>query len=66
MRVGATRPLAVPARVVAATHRELADDVAAGRFRQDLLFRLEVHVLRVPPLRDRLSDLPELVDHSSP
>jgi len=35
----------------------------AGRFRQDLLFRLAVHVLRVPPLRDRLSDLPELADH---
>jgi DNA-binding NtrC family response regulator len=63
VRVGSTRPLAVPARVVAATHRELQQDVAAARFRQDLLFRLEVHVLRVPPLRDRISDLPELVDH---
>jgi two-component system, NtrC family, nitrogen regulation response regulator NtrX len=63
VRVGATRPLAVPARVIAATHRELEKEVAAGRFRQDLLFRLEVHLLRVPPLRDRLSDLPELIDH---
>ena len=63
VRVGATHPIAVPARVIAATHRELEQDVAAGRFRQDLLFRLAVHVLRVPPLRDRLSDLPELVDH---
>jgi DNA-binding NtrC family response regulator len=63
VRVGATHPTAVPARVIAATHRELEKDVAAGRFRQDLLFRLAVHVLRVPPLRDRLSDLPELVDH---
>jgi len=63
VRVGATHPIAVPARVIAATHRELEKDVAAGRFRQDLLFRLAVHVLRVPPLRDRLSDLPELVDH---
>jgi DNA-binding NtrC family response regulator len=63
VRVGATHPIPVPARVLAATHRDLEKDVAAGRFRQDLLFRLAVHVLRVPPLRDRLSDLPELVDH---
>src|SRR6185312_16078013 len=63
VRVGATHPIPVPARVIAATHRDLEKDVTAGRFRQDLLFRLAVHVLRVPPLRDRLSDLPELVDH---
>jgi two-component system nitrogen regulation response regulator NtrX len=63
VRVGATQPIAVPARVIAATHRDLDEDVKAGRFRQDLLFRLAVHVLRVPPLRDRLSDLPELADH---
>jgi DNA-binding NtrC family response regulator len=63
VRVGSTRPIPVPARVIAATHRNLEEDVAAGRFRQDLLYRLAVHVLRVPPLRDRLSDLPELVDH---
>jgi two-component system nitrogen regulation response regulator NtrX len=63
VRLGATRGVDVPARVVAATHRNLDEDVAAGRFRQDLLFRLNVHVLRVPPLRDRLSDLPELAEH---
>jgi DNA-binding NtrC family response regulator len=63
VRLGASRGVDVPARVVAATHRNLDEDVAAGRFRQDLLFRLNVHVLRVPPLRDRLSDLPELADH---
>ena len=63
VRVGSTHPVAVPARVIAATHRDLEADVAAGRFRQDLVFRLAVHVLRVPPLRDRLSDLPELVEH---
>ena len=63
VRVGSTQPISVPARVIAATHRDLDADVAAGRFRQDLVFRLAVHVLRVPPLRDRLSDLPELVDH---
>jgi len=63
VRLGAARGVDVPARVVAATHRNLDDDVTAGRFRQDLLFRLNVHVLRVPPLRDRLSDLPELAGH---
>ena len=63
VRLGAARGVDVPARVVTATHRNLEDDVKAGRFRQDLLFRLNVHVLRVPPLRDRLSDLPELADH---
>ena len=62
VRVGSMQPVPVPARVIAATHRDLESDVAAGRFRQDLFFRLAVHVLRVPPLRDRLSDLPELVD----
>jgi DNA-binding NtrC family response regulator len=63
VRVGATKGIDVPARVVAATHRDLDGDVKAGRFRQDLLFRLNVHVLRVPPLRDRLSDLPELASY---
>jgi two-component system, NtrC family, nitrogen regulation response regulator NtrX len=62
-RLGAERPIAVEARVVTATHRDLDDDVDNRRFRQDLLFRLNVHVLRVPPLRDRLSDVPLLVDH---
>jgi two-component system, NtrC family, nitrogen regulation response regulator NtrX len=62
VRVGGHHPIDVPARVVAATHRDLADDVQAGRFRRDLYFRLNAHQLRVPPLRDRLSDLPELVD----
>src|SRR4029450_2467310 len=63
VRVGAMKGIDVPARVVAATHRDLDDDVKSGRFREDLLFRLNVHVLRVPPLRDRLSDLPELAGH---
>jgi len=61
-RIGATRAVPVPARVVAATNRNLADEVRAGRFRQDLYFRLNVHTLSVPPLRERLSDIPELVD----
>ena len=53
----------VNARVIAATHRDLDKEVAENRFRQDLFYRLNVHVLRVPPLRDRLSDVPALVEH---
>ncbi|MEX2283769.1 MAG: sigma-54 dependent transcriptional regulator [Gemmatimonadota bacterium] len=62
-RLGAEKPIAIEARVVAATHRDLDADVEAKRFRQDLYFRLNVHVLRVPPLRDRPSDIPVLVEH---
>ena len=62
-RVGGDRPIAVTARVVAATNRELEQEVAAGRFRQDLHFRLDVHLLRVPPLRERPADLPVLTQH---
>jgi two-component system nitrogen regulation response regulator NtrX len=61
-RLGSSRPVRVDARVVAATNRELEGEVAAGRFRQDLLYRLNAHVLRVPPLRERLSDLPAIAD----
>ena len=62
-RVGGDRPIQVTARIVAATNRELEREVEAGRFRQDLFYRLNVHMLRVPPLRDRLVDIPALVDH---
>jgi DNA-binding NtrC family response regulator len=63
MRVGGDRPIQVTARVVAATNRDLEREVEAGRFRQDLYYRINVHTLRVPPLRERLSDVPALVDH---
>jgi two-component system nitrogen regulation response regulator NtrX len=63
VRVGASRAIPVGARIVAATNRELTTEVAERRFREDLLFRLDVHALRVPPLRDRRSDIPELTDH---
>jgi two-component system, NtrC family, nitrogen regulation response regulator NtrX len=61
-RLGGARPVRVEARIVAATNRELDAEVAAGRFREDLFYRLNVHLIRVPPLRDRLSDIPALVD----
>src|SRR5688572_19135457 len=63
VRVGASRPVPIAARIVAATNRELDREVAERRFREDLYFRLDVHALRVPPLRDRRSDIPQLVDH---
>ncbi len=62
-RVGGDRTVAVEARVVAATHRDLERAVEEGTFRKDLLYRLNVHVIRVPPLAERLSDVPELVEH---
>ena len=61
-RLGGSKAIDVAARVVAATHRDLDEDIRQGRFRQDLLFRLNVHVLPVPPLRDRTSDIPELAN----
>jgi DNA-binding NtrC family response regulator len=62
-RLGGNRTIAVDARVLAATNRELEQEVAAGRFREDLFYRLNVHMLQVPPLRERLSDVPALVEH---
>jgi DNA-binding NtrC family response regulator len=62
-RLGGDRPISIAARVVAATNRDLEHEIEAGRFRQDLFYRLNVHTLRVPPLRDRLSDVPQLVEH---
>jgi DNA-binding NtrC family response regulator len=63
VRVGASRAVPIAARIVAATNRELDKEVAEQRFREDLYFRLDVHPLRVPPLRERRSDIPQLVDH---
>ncbi|MEN8739122.1 MAG: sigma-54 dependent transcriptional regulator [Phaeobacter gallaeciensis] len=57
-RVGGGEPIPVDFRLVSATHRDLAEDVAQKRFREDLLFRIEVFTLSVPALRDRCEDIP--------
>jgi DNA-binding NtrC family response regulator len=61
-RLGGSKPIAIEARIVAATNRDLETEVRGGRFREDLYFRLAVHTIRVPPLRDRLSDVPALAE----
>jgi DNA-binding NtrC family response regulator len=60
--VGETKPIPVDVRVIAATHRNLAVEVQAGRFREDLFYRLAVAVLHLPPLREREGDLGQLID----
>jgi two-component system response regulator AtoC len=60
-RVGGNQPRQCEARIIAATNRNLKDLVREGLFRQDLFFRLKVITIHVPPLRERISDLPELV-----
>jgi two-component system response regulator PilR (NtrC family) len=61
--LGATREIAVDLRLISASHKNLAQEVAAGHLRQDLYYRLNVVTLHVPPLRERREDLPLLIEH---
>jgi DNA-binding NtrC family response regulator len=62
-RVGGTKPVPVDIRIIATSNRNLAEAVKAGTFREDLLYRLNVVNLKIPPLRDRPADVLELADH---
>ena len=62
-RVGGDRPIQVDVRTVVATHRDLEQRVAEGRFREDLLYRVQQLVIQLPPLRERAGDLPLLAEH---
>jgi formate hydrogenlyase transcriptional activator len=65
-RVGGSNPLTVDVRVIAATNRNLPEEVAKGHFRPDLFYRLNVYPITVPPLRSRREDIPLLVNHFVP
>lgn len=62
-RLGDSRDLPIDVRIIAATHRDLAQETAAGRFREDLYYRINVLPIHVPPLRERREDVPLLIEH---
>jgi two-component system nitrogen regulation response regulator NtrX len=62
-RLGGQRPVKVDVRVLSATSKTLSDEIAGGRFREDLFYRLNVVPVRIPPLRERREDIPEMVNY---
>ena len=62
-RLGDTRDVKIDVRILAATHRDLTAETAAGRFREDLFYRINVLTLKIPALRERREDIPLLIDH---
>ena len=62
-RVGGIKDIYVDVRIIAATNKDLKDAVAEGRFREDLLYRINTIMIEVPPLRDRVDDIPILANH---
>ena len=63
VRVGTNEPIKVNVRLISATHRDLTDAIAEGKFRQDLYHRLKVVSVKLPPLRERREDIPLLIEH---
>jgi two-component system nitrogen regulation response regulator NtrX len=62
-RIGGSKPIQVDVRVLAATNKDVESEIAAGRFREDLFYRLNVVPIHVPPLRERREDIPLLIRH---
>jgi two-component system, NtrC family, nitrogen regulation response regulator NtrX len=62
-RIGGAKTISVDVRVLAATNKALEEEIAAGRFREDLYYRLNVVPIHVPPLRERREDIPSLISH---
>jgi PAS domain S-box-containing protein len=62
-RVGGNKPIKMDTRIIVATNKDLNEEIKAGRFREDLLYRINVMNIHLPPLRERLDDLPLLIDH---